>query len=200
MIRIIMEPTQNPYNFITDPSRMSQPTNRFANKSPKQRLLVGIVFIAVVLLLAFVGFSLLFGSGKADNSDLIVLRAHQVEIDRVAELGLKSSTNTSTRNTVATLQASILSDQGRLAGYMTDKGVKVDPKLLGSKKNTDIDEELETAKQRNTYDTELLAALKQLATDYDRDLGSAIKDSTSAKEKKLLEEARASLTVIFASE
>lgn len=188
----MQDQSQDPYNFIMDPN-LQQKNRPAMLQNPKQRIIISIVFVVVVLMVLFIAYSFIASLGKQDNSALISINAQQNEIIRISDLGLKEAKDPNTKTLVATLKSFVVSDQVDTESYLSKNGTKITPEQAVSKKDSSIDEDLETALQRNNYDEALLASLKDLQSSYKKSLSSALSDSSSTTRKQLLETAIANL-------
>jgi len=179
-----MQP-QNPYDFIMDPTQKRQPSGPGLH-SEKNKKLIMVVFILVFLVVLAVGVSFLLSLGKANNQDLIELRAEQTEILRIIDLGKKDITDGSLKNRLASMQAFISSDGLILDDLLGKREVLVTKIQLDSKKDSDVDSALEKALQEGSLDTKLLEVVSDRSNSYYKTLKSSLAEATTKIEKDLL--------------
>ena len=193
-----MQPDKdNPYEFIFGQGKQ-QPPPRLQPRSNTNKILVSVGFVSGVLIVLAIGFYLITSIGKAGNDDLISVRAQQTELARVLELGMKNVTGITTKNSLASLQASLASDSASIQGLLDKRKVKIEAAVLSSKKDSSTDKTLETALQNGSHDTELLKVINSLTNDYYGALKTAKLDPETKAETELLERASVNLET-FAS-
>lgn len=188
-----MDPQQQPdFNFIMNPQQQQKP-GMFAGSGRSKRLLISILFVGGVITIVIIAASVLLSLGKANNQDLVDVKNWQLELTRVIELGEKDVADPTLANRLVTLKAAVTSDQKALDDLLSSRKVKIPKEQLGTKKDGDIDKDLETAKENGGFDEALQAAIENVANDYYASLRSALTDTTSQKEKALLETAKTNL-------
>ena len=176
-------PQQHPdYDFIMSAQKQQQ---KFGGGSPglqdpRKRMIISVAFVVGVLLIVFVGFSIITSVGGTDADDLKRLAAQQTEISRIADEGLKEASIPDTLNQVTTLKSIIDSDLRDTLGYLSRNGVTPTPVELASAKSSAVDEALASAATRNNYDDELIDQLNTLITAYKLQLNSALNTTTSS--------------------
>lgn len=181
-----MQPQNNPYEFIMDPSKQKRPGGPAFLRSPKNRIVVGVMFIAVILTILLIGFSLISSIGKSSNNDLLSVAAYQTEIARISGLGLKSAKDSSTKAKLATFSAFITTDSQSTINYINSTGKKLKPEELTMQKDSKVDKELESATQLNKYDETVIEILEAKSAAYKASLQRAINAASTPKEKQLL--------------
>lgn len=176
----------DPYGFIMDTQH--QPKKKLVpnDGSFKSRILM-LVGFAAVLIIAIVLISTLLSGSKESNTQLLTaLAAEQTEIIRVADLGIKGSTNPDTLAYVQTTKSSLTAEQVRLLGYLASKNVKVTPIILSSKLNKATDKALISATASNEYDTVLITTIKESLNSYSKHLAESYKIASNPESKLLL--------------
>ncbi len=177
-----MQP-QNPYDFIMDPSQRKQ---QAVPGGGKNKIVVMIALGLVMIAILFISFVFITSIGKANNEDLVSLRAQQTEILRIIDLGKKDLTDASLKNKLTSMQVFITSDSAKLDDFLSQRKVEVSKEQLAVKKNTDIDADLEKAKQEGGLDKALLDAVSEQSNAYYDTLSESLSEATTAKEKELL--------------
>ena len=185
-----MQPqNENPYGFIFDQGKQKQPRS-LQPRSNTSKILMSIGFIAGVIIIVIIGLNVVLSIGKANNEDLINVRANQVEILRVIELGQKNVSDIDLRNRIASMQATISSDANSLSDLLKKRKVKIESLQLNALKDEDTDEALETALQNgNGHDEILLKKIEELSNSYYTSLKTAKTDVESKSESDILDKA-----------
>ena len=185
-----MQPqNENPYGFIFDQGKQKQPRS-LQPRSNTSKILMSIGFIAGVIIIVVIGLNVVLSIGKANNEDLINVRANQVEILRVIELGQKNVSDIDLRNRIASMQATISSDAKSLSDLLKKRKVKIESLKLNALKDEDTDEALETALQNgNGHDEILLKKIEELSNSYYTSLKTAKTDVESKSESDILDKA-----------
>ena len=184
----LMQPENDQYGFIFDQGKQHQPRS-FQPQSKSSKILISIGFVAGVIILAIVGFSYVLSLGKANNTDLIAVRAHQIELLRVIELGQKDVTDINLRNRIASMQASITSDAYAIDNLLSKRKVEADKTLLAAEKDDDTDAELASALQNSGFNEVLLNKIEELSNNYYGALKDAKLDVASKTETEILDKA-----------
>ena len=179
-----MQP-QNPYDFIMDPTLGKKP-HVAGPGSGKNKLLVMIVMGLIIISILTIGFIFITSIGKANNDDLVSLRAQQTEILRIIDLGKKDLTDAELKNRLTSMQIFISSDGAQLDDFLGKRKVEVSKEQLASAQNSDIDSELEKAKNEGALDEKLLSAVSAQSNEYYDVLGDSLSSATTTKEKELL--------------
>lgn len=182
-----MQPDQNQYNFILDPSQPNKKPSALQN--PKQRKIMAVIFVAVVVLLVTVIAAVILSSGKQSNKSSVDVAAYQTELLRLTDLGLKSGKSTDVLGKIATLQAFISSDLSATTSRLAKNGTKLSPLQLGSKSSTEADKQLESASARGAFDEVILDVIESTSASYKQSLQTALNESSSPKFKEVLETA-----------
>lgn len=191
---------QNQYDFImSSQAPQKKPMLNLQNSSGPKRLLIIITFITFVLIVLIIGFNFLTSLGKANNDDLVLVEAHQTELLRVIDLGLKSANDPAFKNQLATLQATVKTDLNQTADLLKKRSVKVDKISLASQKNAEIDKELEAAKKNGKFDEAAIAAVQSTASKYYDSLKIASNDASGTVEPGILKTAIANIETILSN-
>ncbi len=195
-----MQPNNdNPYEFIFGQGKQPSPS-KFQPRSNSSKILLSIGFVAGVIIVLIVGFSLISSIGKAGNDDLVLVRQEQTELSRVLDSGLKNVSSSAIKNTLASLQLSLASDSTSLKSLLDKRGVEIEKAVLESKKDAATDKSLETALQNGSYDTVFLKTVNTLAGDYYASLKAAKLDVETKAEKDLLDSASKNLETYEATQ
>ena len=181
-----MNPDQNPYNFILDPTQNKKVSSL---QDPKQRKIIAIIFVAVVVLIVTILASIILSSGKQSVKSTVDVVAYQTELLRLADAGLKSSKSSDVLSKIATLQAFISTDLTAATSVLTKNGTELSPLQLSSKSSPEVDSQLESASQRGAYDEVILDVIESTSSRYKQSLQAALTETSSAKLKVALETA-----------
>lgn len=176
----------DPYSFIMDTQHHPKKKLIPNDGSFKSRMLM-IVGFGTVLIIAIIVISSLLGSGKENNTQLLTnLAAEQTEIIRIADLGLKGSTNPDTLAFAQTTKSSLTAEQVRLLGYLTSKNIKVTPIVLNSKLSKTTTAALTSATASNEFDAVLTDTIKKSLKVYSSHLAESYKNASTPESKLLL--------------
>lgn len=156
-------PQTNPYDFINNPA-----------KPPKQPLFGGmkqrvIAIVGILIILAIVGgvvSTILGNRAKGPQQNLKDVVAMQQEIIRVADMSEDEIISTDIRGYVSTVKLTLMTDQAAMNSRISAIGIKMTSLEKGSKKNTKVDEALETSKAANRYDETVKQYLEAYLEDY----------------------------------
>ena len=192
-----MDPNQNPYEFILDPSQQKKSGGPSFIQSPDKRTIVGIIFVIVTIIFIFAGFSLISSLNKQDGSKLANVAAFQTELIRVSDLGLAESTDANTRAKVSTLRAFISTDLNSMSSYAESAGLEITTVQFSTSDKEKINTALESASTRNRYDEELLETLDELSQKYKTSLQQAINENTTSTVRKSVLETAAENIVLY---
>lgn len=175
-----MPPQDNQFNFILDPG--SQNNSKFAMlQNPKQRTLIAVLFVAVILIVTLIVGMMLFSS-EDTSSGLPTIASYQTELARISEAGSQEARDPAVRAKVATISVFIKSDLASTSAYLTKTGTKLSKEQLAAQFSSKTDENLKLAAQRNQYDTVLLETLNELVVEYKQSLSQALQSSPSGSE------------------
>jgi hypothetical protein len=183
-----MQPNQDQYQFIINPSHGS-PSGPAFLQDPKKRNIVAILFVSFILLVVFIAVAVFSSLSNRNNSAIIDVAAYQTELLRISTLGLKEARDPSVRAQVATMQSFSQSDLVQTTSYLSSVGTKFEKELTSLKLDSSVDKDLEAATLRNAYDQEIIEALATTSSAYKLSLQKALNDSSSDEETALLQKA-----------
>jgi hypothetical protein len=170
------------YDFIVN--------NGASSKRPAPKnMLIFIVGAAVLLvILAWVILSLVFGGKGGAVAPLITIAQEQTEIVRVTKLADDSNrlSTQDAKNFSKTTRLTVGSDQSKLVAFLAKNGKKLSEKQLGSKHSATTDTALDAAASSGTYDSTLVSTLQTQLKTYQASLQQAYTGATSSSEKTLL--------------
>jgi hypothetical protein len=181
-----MQPDQNQYNFIIDPSQGNTTGPAFL-QDPKKRNIVAILFVGGVLLLLLIGFAIFSSLSSRNTSATLDVAAYQSELVRISTLGLEQAKDPFVRSKVSTMQSFAQSDLNKTTGYLTSAGGKFEEKEAALRLDPAVDENLAAAALRNSYDTELLKALETTSALYKASLQQALNGTSAEDELAILQ-------------
>jgi len=196
---MVMDPQQqshNPYGFIMDADHKPKKSLIPTGGSPKNKIIFAFVGIVFLLVLYMIVSKIFFSNGDVDLA-LIRVRAQQVEIARVASLGVTNGTSSTTRNYSQTVLSSVSSEGTATGKLMTRAGIKVKPATLAGRKDPSTDVKLKTAIDNNNYDDVLLKTLKAELETYKNDLSQAYNKVSANNAKVLLKGANSNTLVLL---
>ncbi len=182
---------QNQYGFIFDQGQQKRFTPQIGGG--KNKIIVSIIFVTVVLVVVILGFSFITSLGKADNSDLVKASAYQTEINRVIDLGNKETSDGTLKNKISTLKIAIQSDAKSLDDLLAKRNAQPSKEQIASKKDSETDSSLESATQAGNHDEAFEKIINTLLGEYYTALKDAKSNSTSKAETDLLAQAMANL-------
>jgi hypothetical protein len=185
---------QPDFNFILNPK---QPQKRPASPgSMKQRILVVVIGLVVLIIIISIAFTLLASAGKENVTGLIDVLADQQEVIRIADKGSKSNSQ-DVRDLAVTTKLTVKTDQLALKAYVTKKVSKFSEASLATKKDTKVDATLDAALASGQYDDAYQKALNTVLSQYIKDIQTNLK--TAKNSKPLLTESLKTLSVIIDS-
>lgn len=176
--------SQDPYNFIFNPSAAPKKSLFGGGNSTTQRLLV-VAAGLVVLLIAAIVFANVLGGGSNTTSFLTIAQ-EQNELIRVANVGAPQIQSAAAKNFVTTTQLALTSDQQQLLAYMGQNGAKVNPKQLVLAQNSMTDKQLSAAQSVGNYDSTLVGILQTQLKDYSSELQRTYKQAKGPVGRQLL--------------
>ena len=186
----------DPYSFIMD-TQHKKKSLLPKDGSIKSRLLI-LASVGIVLIFAIIAISSLLGGGKENNAQLLTnLAAEQTEIIRIADLGIKGSTNPDTLAYLQTTKISVTAEQVKILGYLTLNKVKVTPLQLNAKLNKTIDAELVSATASNQFDEVVVTKIKESLKVYSANLSITYKSAGNPTSQKILSESFNSTSVLL---
>lgn len=177
----------NPYEFITGPG--GQPLKVQKPKLSREALAIraGIGF-GVVLVIFIAGTAIYTKlQPKGVNPGLVSIAQRQQEIVRIATAATQQTTSQDAKNFVATVNASITSDQLQTLGYLAQHKTKVGTTALKADQSAQTDTQLASALTANTYDSAVTANLTEQLQNYEGLLQTTYKNATGPISKKILQ-------------
>lgn len=178
----------NQYDFIMNPPK--PPKKSIVPTFGKNPFIQKIIFVVggaiALMMLLWVGASLLFGGGNAGIEKAVGLAQSQQELIRVAALGADAP-DQRTRNLAVNVQFTFTTQQNQLISYLSGRGRNVSEEELAGKLNAETDTRLETAMQSNTFDTAFNQTMENSLRAYVRELDSAYDDIGNALGRQLLQ-------------
>jgi Skp family chaperone for outer membrane proteins len=193
-----MQPDQNQYEFIMDPSQVKGSGPAFL-QDPKKRNIIAGLFVGTVLLLIVIIFAIVSSLSSSGTSAIVDVASYQTELARISTLGLTDAKEPSARAKAATMQAFVQSDLAQTTSYLASKGKKLGPAETALRLNSQVNKDLESAKLRNNFEQELLDALETTSQGYKSSLQAAINSASSEKEKEILQSAASNILVFEGS-
>ncbi len=186
---------QNQYDFIMDNGNKSGGLGSSFLQNPKNKIVVSILFVSIVLILVIVAFNVVSNLGKANNDDLVDLMARQTEIVRISELGLDDADSQAVKTKLATLNSIMKSDYRVISGYLTRVGHEIEPLKLKVHFDSSVEEDLETAKSSNRLDSALLELIDEETTNYKSALRKALDATTTPGREETLNTAATNIII-----
>lgn len=184
---MLMPPgNQNQYDFIMqNPQRPRRQIN-FGN-SPKQRAIIVVVGLILLIFLISFANSFLNRGSKAHSERLTDVVKAQQEIVRVSTLAAKDAKDPKTRDYALNTKYSIQTSQNDVKGLLSKRGVNAKKlnKPLASSKNTKNDDTLKEGELNNRYDETYKALTNKQLSDYQKVLSAAFESSNAAEKKAL---------------
>jgi hypothetical protein len=176
---------QNQYDFILNAEKQKKSVAPVV-QSTKNRLIIFILLLLGVITLITIGFSFINSIGKANNNNLISVKAHQVELMRVLEEGLPNVGDPAIRNRLATLKTTVASDQAQINTLLGERGVKLSEEQLNSEADTEATDALEVARKNGSYDSALFDLIKKISNEYYGALNTATDTAFDDEESAIL--------------
>lgn len=191
-----MQP-QQPYYQPTAPQAPENPSqydfivnNQSPKRGPSSKTML--LFVAgtagVLIVLAWIILSLVFGGKGAATAPLVTLAQEQTEIIRITKAADDSNQLSSqdAQNFSRNTRLTISSDQAELTNFLAKNGKKLTKKQLALKQSATTDSTLQAAASSGTYDSTFISVLQTQLKTYQTSLSQAFKGASSASEKALL--------------
>ncbi len=175
----------NPYDFLNDAPKQKRSMLPSGN-SKKQRILIFVAGLALLLIVGVIVFSLLTGSSGGTKEDFTSLEQQQAELIRIADIGINKAKQSDTKNYAVTAKYTIISQQGPIQSMAKKAGVKVSQKQLQLGKNTKTDATLTAADQTNQFDQTFSLVYKTQLLTYRRTLERLRTEVSSKKSRDTL--------------
>ena len=187
-------PTPNPYDFLNAPTGPKR--TLFGSGGPKNKVLVSVVFVLVVLLLVVVGFSFITSLGKKDYSAYNTLLKTQYELVRITELGTNKARTAEVRQFAATVQYATITERDAVVTLLTNAEQEVLVKQLAQNKDAANDKALAAAEQANRYDEEVLKIMNTLLSGYYKQIKDIAPSASTKSEKALVTQLQTNAKVV----
>jgi hypothetical protein len=188
-----MQPNQNNYDFILNPQQNSSRGPSFL-QDPKQRMIVSVLFVLVVITLVIVVFSAITSIGRQDNSDLRSLAAQQSSLVALSAYGVETSSSLSTRTESITLQTLLTSDLSATQTYLAQNGITLNSDQLAGL-DADVETALTNAQVENRFEQTYNQLLNDQLTNYRAALQAAINNTSGPNREQLLNTAATNIIV-----
>ncbi len=191
---------ENPYDFIFKQDKPNIPiAGRPAGNKSRQMLIFG-AFVGVILILVMVAFSVVSSSSKDKATEAIAARAYQAELTRVFEIGNKNARDIALRKKIITLNLVVTTDQQRLDGVISARGVVPTPLQLGQAMKTSYDKALTDSLQIDNHDEVYAEIVDKLIADYYAAAKAAEAAAKTAKERDTLSLVRKNVELMYREE
>lgn len=175
---------QNQYDFILDnkkPKKSLIPTGG----SKKQRIVVFLIFIGVVLAIFGLIFGLIFRGGGASQS-LTQLAQQQQELIRISTIGTEEGRSRETLSFAYNTQLSLMSSQQETLVRLSTLRKAPNAKELAEGVQPSIDQELSRAQQADRFDEVFTTVLRRELTAYQRAIQAAGNEVSAPADRELL--------------
>lgn len=188
---------ENPYDFIFN-SDKQPPTPQAGNfGSGNRQKIIFVGFVAVVLMVVAIGFSVISSSGKDAGTEAISVQAYQNELTRVIELGRKNTGSGDLRKKISTLNLILITDQVITANVTSAKGVQATPVQLGQYRSSRRDNTLSNSLQIDNHDEVFEELIDDLVTDYFSSIKAAESVAKTSKERQSLARIKENIETIY---
>lgn len=202
-----MEPQQKPndsyaspkdssaqYGFIMD----SPPPPPVDNSGAKRKRII--VVVAGVLLLGLIAMfvaSLLAPEPDMTPQRMANLAKEQTELVRIADIGIKKSTRTESKNLAVIVKQTLSTDQAETVAYLAGTPNALSKKALTGNLDPKTDKKLTDAEQSNQFDEAFMETLELLLIDYQKDVRETLDNTQSKKAETLLTDLYESINIII---
>lgn len=160
------ENSQDPYGFITNSEERSSIRQINFGNTPQQRMIIVGAGMIILIIAFFFLFSLFSRSSNAQKDRLINLAQTQAEIIRVAELADDESSSLDTKALAINTKYTLQSDLEETKESLAKRGVEVEDKSLGLKRDESTDKALEEAAINNQFDEKFAETIQEQLEDY----------------------------------
>ncbi len=198
-----MDPNQIPQNTGQYDYILNAPTPKKANffsggknGGKKQTILYSIIFVLVIVTIFVVVLSVFISANKKDYTLYKKILDEQTEIIRITDLGYAKARSASIKNYATSIKSITTSEKTDTLAYLKGAGIKIDEKVLASKKDTNNDKTLTAAEQANQYDEKLTLVLNTLVISYQKDIKTLGTDVSTKTERALISTLQANAKVI----
>lgn len=186
----ILSPQNNdPFAFMMDnkPAGKKPVWGGFNKSSLRQRIMIVVGGVVILIILVSVGLSWLNRSRSAGLNDLVATAKKQSEIIRIAALGEKSSHDSRLVNLAITTRLSLVSQQTQLLVLIKARGSKLNSSSLAAIKNKSLEDSLASAAKNNSFDQNFETTLKDELGQYQTLLSTAFKLNSGPKTRAALQ-------------
>jgi uncharacterized membrane-anchored protein YhcB (DUF1043 family) len=169
----------NNYNFITQ-----QGTASSTGGSQKQRIIVAIIGLVILLLVGIIFYSLVFGSQKTNAQILLPVGAAQADILELTKEGSKDARTSKLLNTNSTTALVISTHSSQTLGLIG----KDASKQIAPFQNKEFTKALDDARQAGNFDSTYESILSTRLDLYQQTLMTAFSEITDPSVKKTIEQ------------
>lgn len=174
-----MNPQQPDYSFIMQGGN-NKKSQLLAPKSQKQRVMI-VGFIGFSLLLIGIVIMILLSALGTDNAKKLTdLAIQQNEFQLILERGAKDAEDGTLRNISQIASSSLATQKQNTLKLASDKNIKITDKQLVTLESKKITEELDKAKNNNSFDEVFLSIYNGQLSSYNkklREISGSEKDS-----------------------
>ena len=188
-----MADQQPSYDFITNPAQAQKKSLLPGGGDSLQiRIIVVAAGLILLLIVGFIGMTLISSGGKSQQDALIKLTQQQAELVRISKIGIDKARDPAALNLATTTNFTLRSDQQALIVV-----AKTPAKQLALGKNAKTDIALTAAEQANRFDEVFTQTLQTQLTAYQKNLKIAHEGASSKKTKTVLAEQYAHATSLL---
>ena len=178
-----VQPSRDPYEFITNEPELPKKRLLPGNGSKKQRIFIIIGGAVFLVMLAYLVIGLLGRADRGRQADYLSLAQQQAELIRISEIGAAKSRGSEAKNLALNVKFTQVSEQPAILDLVKKSGLKTEAKTLALGKNTKTDALLTTAGQNNEFDAVFIKTISELLKKYQLTL-KKLHDSTSSSSAK----------------
>ncbi|MDQ3064996.1 MAG: hypothetical protein M3Q36_01870 [bacterium] len=198
-----MEPYQPPpkqpsqYDFIMNSQQQRPKRSLLGGGNSFRKTLILIIggALSIMLILTIALSFLAPGSGSTEK--LSQLATEQEEIIRIATIGAEDASSLSARAFAITTKLSIVSQQKDTIAYLESNNVKFTKEQLTAGIDTDIDEQLDIAQDRNKFDETFSKILSSQLATYANNLETAQQSAGNETVRKFLSDSYYSASLLI---
>ncbi|MEO5627515.1 MAG: hypothetical protein ABIQ89_01345 [Candidatus Saccharimonadales bacterium] len=185
------------YDFILNGGQKAKKSLVPRGGSRKQRTIIAVVGVVVVLFLFGIILSLVLSSGSGSKQLMLDVAKTQTEIVRVSKDGSSKARDSATQSFVQTVNITVSSDLNQTTTLLTKQGIKVDPKAMARGASSETDATLSSAEQAGRYDEAITTNLEASLAAYKTQISQAFAKVSSASQKKLLQQLFANVEALI---
>lgn len=178
-----------PYDFIRNYGTNKQRVPLLSGTSLKNRILIVVGGVMVLLLLVWVFAAIVSRASNASAAALIALAQRQTELARISQQPVQRATAAATQTFAVTTQLSLLTDQQTFVSFLSHHGISVSAKTLQATANAQTDAALQTAQTAGTYDQTYISIAQSELTSYEQALKQTYTSAKNLSERQLLSQA-----------